>query len=188
MKNDKSQNLILITSILFIAAIIIVALFIAPKFYEIAKINLKIKDKHEQYDLGMKKIEAIKEAGNVMKISLGEINAINVSMPLQKNADEALITIEKVARDNLLDLKDVQIGKIDDSKSLAPIDVTLQGSYLSIAGFLKSFRNSLRPVDVDSYLIEGSGDKLTFSVNLLFPYFDEKINKIDPKSSGGQNE
>lgn len=177
MKEQKSQNLILITSLLLIIAIAIVALYIAPKFYEIAKINSQIKMKQEQYNLGIRKIEAIKQAGDVMKISLQEINRINVSMPLEKSADEALITVEKIARGNGLDLKNVQIGKSDETKSLASIEVTMEGGFESIAGFLNAMKNNLRPVDVDSYIIEPIGDRLSFSVSLMFPYFDEKISQ-----------
>lgn len=185
MKEQKSQNLTLITSVLFIAAIALVALYIAPKFYEIAKINSQIKLKQEQYNLGIRKIDAIKQAGNVMKISLQEINRINVSMPLEKSADEALIIVEKIAHDNSLDLKNVQIGKSDETKSLAPIEVTMEGGFQSVTGFLNALKSNLRPVDVDSYIIEPAGDKLTFSVSLLFPYFDEKISQSKLEASKG---
>lgn len=179
MKEQKPQNLILITSLLFMIAIAIVAFFIAPKFYEIAKLNKEIKIQNEKYILGQRKIEAIKQASNIMKISLQEINRINVSMPLEKSADEALISIEKIAKDNNLGIKNVQIGKNDDTKSVAPVEVVMEGSFDGITGFLNALKNNLRPVEIDSYIIEPSGDKLSFSINILFPYFDEQLSQIN---------
>jgi len=174
-KKSKSQMPMLISILALLVALILIGFFIVPKTSEIKELSNEVAKKEQELELGKKKVASIREAIKLMAQAKNDIEKLNIAIPSNPNAEEALVQLQEIASKSGSVIIDSSVG--DSNQSTQKIGLTLNGEYSQILDFLSKLKSNMRPVEISNYSMVSNEDEsiITASFNLEYPYLDMEI-------------
>lgn len=193
MNKKSTQTPILAAAILLLVALILLIAYIIPKITTLKELNQEISQKEHELAVGKQKVQALRDAAQLIQQAKKEVELLGISIPTKEKAEESLLQITNIAtRQNVA----VTSASFDSAEGLLTMSVTAKGDYNKFVDFFNDINSNIRPVAVSgiSFSVNEEDSGLEASFDLSFPYIAEEsiteanIEGETATGEGGVNE
>jgi len=189
---NSSQTIILAAAGFLLVAFVAIITYLVPRVSEIKTLNDSIANKQQELALGRQKVQAIRDAIQVINKAKREIEILGIAIPDKEKAEESLVQITTIASANEITISNMSFSSGSDKKaSKLTVNVTAQGDYGKFASFFNALNTNLRPVAVSgiNFSNNDSTNQLEAGFDLVFPYLSEdSVASTSQADNGGTNE
>lgn len=146
-KNYIGAGMIAISIILFWA-------FVLPLYNRVSDLDVAIKEREGLIQSRSTIIANIKSLDQEYQKRIQEITKLSAIIPSKKSIAEVLSSLDDISLKNGIGLINSSIigqklsSTNTDSYNILPVELILNGSYLSLTNFLKALESNLRLIDI----------------------------------------
>lgn len=169
----NSQFFILAVLVSLLLSILAIIFIIVPNVSSLKDLSNRVAAKEQELILGREKVQAIKEASNVIKSAQRDIQLLGVAVPEKEKADEALVQVTTAATSAGITVDRVVISPTETNS--VNFTVSANGSYTDTITFMANLEKNLRPAKISDYSLSSNslGSQVNSTFTVSFPYLPE---------------
>lgn len=172
MKKKSTQTPILTAAVLLLVALIILIAYIIPQIATLKELNQEISQKESELIIGKQKVQALRDAAQLIQQAKKEVELLGISIPTKEKAEESLLQITNIAARQSITITSTSFSS---AEGLLTMNVIAKGDYNKFIDFFNDADSNIRPVSVSGISFSANGDNggLEASFDLLLPYIAE---------------
>jgi len=194
-KKTSPQTLLIAAALSLLVALVLIIAYMVPKINTLKDLNQTIVQKQQELDLGKQKVQAVRDAVQLLQQAKKEIEVLNIAMPTKEKAEESLLQVSEIASKQEIEITSATFAedKTSGSQQLT-MSLTTRGAYNKFVDFFNAVNTNLRPAVASGINFSPNEEKgLEASFDLTFPYISPSADKSAAASGtatteGGQSE
>lgn len=164
MKDDNSENYLVITALIVVlAAFIFCWKFAVPRYKEHKQ---QLETAKIELETASKKLEALKNAKTTLS-TLGDItDKMLVAIPEDPDIPNLISELEAIAIRNRSYIPSIEVSPADEVNKSIEVAFSVTGGFADLHNFISSLEDDVRFINIKNLTVSSSGSTMTLSVSL----------------------
>jgi len=181
MDQEKSKFGILLSTVLFFIALVVLILFLIPRVSNLKILSNQVEAKRVEYETGKIKVMNAEDLKKYIEQSKGEANLLGVALPANSSAEDALLSLTAAAAAADLRVSGVEVQ--DDEKGNLLVSLSTRGTFENSVSLLDKLKNNLRPTKIVDFQMTKTDDDVLTNLSLNLPYYTDSASSVSPTST-----
>ncbi len=191
MNKKATQTPVALAALLLLVALVVLIAYVIPQITTLKDLNQSIVQKEQELAIGKQKVQAIRDAVQLIQQAKKEVEVLGIAIPTKEKAEESLLQIANIASRQEITVKTATFSSAEGSLAM---NVTAEGDYNKFVDFFNDVNSNIRPAAVSGINFSPNEETgaLEASFDVIFPYIAEETNNVAVETNtdeeGGLNE